>query len=49
MNHRQDLILKRDLLEKEAECIDKQETQITNQPNKPTITCVLQNRLRKLL
>lgn len=29
MNHRQDLILKRDLLEKEAECIDEQGTQIT--------------------
>lgn len=49
MNHRQDLILKRDLLEKEAECIDEQGTQITNQPNKPTITFVLQNCLRKLL
>lgn len=49
MNHRQDLILKRDLLDKEAECIDKQGTQIANQPNKPAITCVLQNCLRKLV
>lgn len=49
MNHREDLILKRDLLEKEAECVDEKGTQITNKPNKPAITCVLQNCLRKLV